>query len=571
MNRSLKRRQEKLAKTHSAKSKTASDPFLRAMAEAAALFQSGKTREAEVAVRAILAGEAGHADANHLAGILAIQRKDARAAVAHLSLATAARPEHAAMRAHHGVALALAGDLLEAVAAFEAGLKLDTASIEAHNNLAGVLIRLNRHDEAITIYRKAIALKPEQTELHANLANAQLACGRPGDAIESYRDAIALRPRFPEAHYGLAQALRDNGDMAEAAAEYKIAIEQNVNHSNAKLSLSMIADSLEEDRIARLTANYRNALPGSEDRLLLGFALAKAEDARGNFEAASRCLRDANAIQRARIDFRPEKAAADLHAIKAVFTPEFVAARQGMGNMSAAPIFVLGMPRSGTSLIEQILASHRDVNGGGELSQFPAAVFSVFSELGSDGFPNSADKLDTVAIKTVAARYLETVDRGLAAKAHFTDKLPANFLMVGMIRLVFPKARIVHCTREGRDTCLSMFKTFFPSGGHHFSYDMAELAAYYRIYAALMDHWISLFSDTIIDANYERLVLDPETEIRDLLTACDLDFDADCLTFHKTRRVVRTASAAQVRKPIYTSAIGGWKNYAPFFPELTDL
>lgn len=540
------------------------------MAQAADQYRSGNARGAASVCESILAEAPDHAHANHLLGIILLQQQHLEEAIKHLTRATTAMPRDAGMLTHLGTALSYAGKLDAASDCFKAALEIDPEFVDAHNNLAALSMRRNDPASAIAHYQRALSVNERVSAVHANLANAFLSIAKVDDAITHYRRALSIRPRFPEAEYGLAQALRDNGDLAEAIEHYKIALDQNRTHASAMTSLAIVSDSLEDDMHARISNTYRLAAPDSEEPKLLSFALGRHEERRGNFERAAELFTEGNAIHRATLDFSPEKSAEQVTRISEVFNQDFFNTRMGSGVSTEAPIFIVGMPRSGTTLVEQILASHPEVSGGGELSQFPATVFPMMQELHSHGFPDAATLLQADHVDRIARQYLGGLDETITGTARFTDKLPGNFLMVGLIRLAFPNARIVHCTRDARDTCLSMFKIFFPSGGHHFSYDLGELIDYHRNYQALMQHWKSLFGDSIIEANYETIVTDPETSIRTLLDKCGLDFDQRCIDFHATKRVVRTASAVQVRKPIYTSSIGIWKNYAPYLPGLEE-
>lgn len=541
------------------------------MAQAAEHYRTGNGPAAQAGCQSILARDPDHADANHLLGIIALQRTNLELAIEHLTRATNAKPDNAAMHTHLGTALSYADKFDAAANAFETALRIDPKHIEACNNLAALSMRRNDPKAAIGYYRQALAVNDRISEVHANLANALMATGQVDAAISHYRSALAIRPRFPEAEYGLAQALRDNGDMAEAIQHYTTALDQNRNHINAMVSLAFIADELEATMHTRIRNSHKLAAAGSEERKLLSFALGKHEEKLGNFEYAAKLFAEGNAIHRATLNFSADKTATQLKQVSTVFNRDFFAAHSGFGVSTAAPIFIVGMPRSGTTLVEQILASHPQVTGGGELSHFPATVFASLQRLDPSGFPDAASRLLPGDVQQIANDYLGALDQSINGTGHFTDKLPGNFLMVGMIKLVFPNARIIHCTRDARDTCLSMFKIFFPSGGHHFSYDLEELMDYHRNYQSLMQHWKSLFGDDIIEANYETIVRDPEASIRALLAESGLEFDPQCLDFHKTRRVVRTASAAQVRRPIYTSSIGAWKNYESYLPGLAEL
>jgi len=197
---------------------------------------------------------------------------------------------------------------------------------------------------------------------------------------------------------------------------------------------------------------------------------------------------------------------------------------------------------------------------------FPKSVFAEMKKVDPIGYPGAAPELSKADVERIAQDYLANARRGIEPDMLHTDKLPGNFISIGMIKLVFPNARIIQCTRDPRDTCISMYRTFFPSGGHHFSYNLDVLREYHCLYEKLMDHWHSLFGDSIIESNYETLVRNPEGEIRNLLNRVGLEFEPECLDFHKTERMVHTASAGQVRKPIFTSSIGTWERYKAFLP-----
>lgn len=570
MNRAIRRHQQKLMKARNAKNWSSSNSHPQAMSQAADYYRSGNAFAAIAVCESILDEAPDHAHAHHLLGIIMLQQQSFKKAIEHLKRATAAMPDDAGMLTHLGTALSYAGKLDAAMDSFKEALKIDPKLIDVYNNLAALSMRRNDPANAIAYYQQALAINDRVAAVHANLANAFLSIAKVDNAIAQYRRALSIRPRFPEAEYGLAQALRDNGEMAEAVVHYKTAVDQNRSHVSAMTSLAFVSDSLEDDMRSRINNTYKRAAPDSDERKLLSFALGKHEEKLGNFERAAELFLEGNAIHRATLDFSPEKSAKQVNRVSEVFNQDLFSTRPGFGVSSEAPIFIVGMPRSGTTLVEQILASHPEVTGGGELSQFPETAFPMMLELHSHGFPDAANLLQPDHVTKIAQNYLGTLDEAITGTSRFTDKLPGNFLMVGLIKLVFPNARIVHCTRDARDTCLSMFKIFFPSGGHHFSYDLGELIDYHCNYDALMQHWKSLFGDEIIEANYETIVTDPEASIRTLLDQCGLDFDQRCIDFHATKRVVRTASAVQVRKPIYTSSIGMWKNYAPYLPGLED-
>ena len=248
--------------------------------------------------------------------------------------------------------------------------------------------------------------------------------------------------------------------------------------------------------------------------------------------------------------------------IRTVFTPELVRTFQGVGEPSSIPLFIVGMPRSGTTLIEQILASHPQVFGAGELSNLEEAAAGVCSTGGHlYPFPEAMLHISGEHLQRLGARYVSEITRLCPNATHVTDKMPANFLFAGLIQLALPNARIIHAIRDPVDTCMSCFSKLFASGQYH-TYDLEELSRYYRHYQALMEHWHRVLpSGRILDVRYEDVVADVEGQARRVISYCGLEWDKRCLAFHETERPVHTASAAQVRQPIYSSSIGRWHAY----------
>jgi hypothetical protein len=250
--------------------------------------------------------------------------------------------------------------------------------------------------------------------------------------------------------------------------------------------------------------------------------------------------------------------------VRAVFTADLLQQRGGAGEPSAVPVFILGMPRSGTTLVEQVLASHCQVFGAGERAELSAAVAAWA------GFPEAVADADDAVLRALGARHVAALRRLAPGALRITDKTPAHFLYIGLLRLVLPNARIIHVRRDPRDTCLSCFATPFTSG-QPFAFDLAELGRYYRAYDALMAHWRALLpASAMLEVRYEDVVADLEGEARRIVGYCGLGWDESCLQFHRTRRVVRTASAAQVREPLYRGSIGRWRAYGEALRPLLD-
>jgi hypothetical protein len=278
-----------------------------------------------------------------------------------------------------------------------------------------------------------------------------------------------------------------------------------------------------------------------------------------------------NALKRGQIEYDEAVTLGKLARSRAVFTPELIGRLHGLGDPSPQPVFIVGMPRSGTTLVEQILASHPMVHGAGELKTMNDVVLTV---RGPDGntipYPEFVPSLDPAALKAIGARYVALLRELAPQGERVTDKMPSNYYFVGLIHLALPNARIIHTMRDPVDTCISCFSKLFTAEQNH-TYDLGELGRYYRRYERLMAHWRRVLpAGRMLDVRYEDVVADLESQARRIIDYCGLPWDDRCLSFHQTDRPVRTASATQVRQPIYSSAVGRWKVYEKFLGPLLD-
>ena len=313
-----------------------------------------------------------------------------------------------------------------------------------------------------------------------------------------------------------------------------------------------------------------NAL-GTEEQIDLHFALGKAFADVGDHQRSFEHLLRGNALKRQQITYDEEKTLQRLERIRGVFTAEVLHDKSGLGCPSAAPIFIVGMPRSGTTLIEQILASHPQVFGAGELREM-ANLAGRIGGADAAAFPEAVQGLSGEDLRGIGEQYVQTVRRLAPDAERIADKMPSNFNLAGLIHLVLPNARIIHARRDPRDTAFSCFSLLF-SGTLEFTYDLAELGRYYRAYLELMAHWReALPQEVMLEVQYEDVVGDLEREARRIIAHCDLEWDDACLSFYKTERSVRTASATQVRQPIYQTSIGRWRRHeAQLQPLLREL
>jgi tetratricopeptide (TPR) repeat protein len=571
--------------------------------------QAGRLTEAEGCYRKFLAHQPDHADTLHLLGLIAQRAGRHDQTVEWVRRAISHDARHAGYFLTLGGALILQGKFEEAVTASRQAIAIKPDFVEAHANLGLALKALGRFEEAVAACRQTVALRPNFALAHSNLGMALSEQGELDQAIAAFRDAIRIKPDYPEAYCNLGLALRRKGKFEEAIAAYRqaIAIKPNLSGAHANLGEALIKfgdlsegrAALEravhlEPRNAKYLYNFGNVVrcvagdphlaaleqlardSGSlsvEHRIYLHFALAKAHGDMGRHAEAFRQWIDGNALKRAKVVYDEGATLAQMDRVRAVFTPELMRARENLGDPSGVPVFIVGMMRSGSTLVEQILASHPKVFGGGELTQFESAVGRIQNMRGGSAtFPESARDWTGEDYRDLGARYLAEVERLAPGAARITDKMPKNFMHVGLIHLALPNATIIHTVRDPVDTCLSSFSRLY-TAEQGYTYDLAELGRYYRQYRALMAHWRRVLPPgRILEVRYEDVVADLEGQARRILAHCGLEWDERCLSFHETDRPVLTWSATQVRQPIYASAVGRWRVHEEFLaPLLAEL
>jgi tetratricopeptide (TPR) repeat protein len=463
----------------------------------------------------------------------------------------------------------------EAEAMFRRAILCNPDSAEAHCNLGSVLIDLGKSEQAEAVLRRALALRPDFAVALHNLGTALIRLDRSDEAEVVIRRAVALNPDLAGAHHNLGVALMELGRLTEAREAAERAVALAPRELSYLRQLGEVRNYVAGDiYFAALQALANNeAALSIDDRIYLQFALAKAHADIGQPKEEFQRLLAGNALKRSRIDYDEIAALGEIDRAQQVFTAEFIRAFEADGEPSRKPIFIVGMPRSGTTLVEQILASHPSVRGGGELTLFERSIGEARSAMSEvPAYPEMALRMSGTHFRELGARYLAGVRQLAPAASHVTDKMPTNFLFAGLIHLALPNATIIHTVRDPVDTCLSCFSRLFTDVNFQ-TYDLAELGRYYRHYKTLMAHWHRVLpTGRILDVSYEETVADLEGAARRILGYCGLPWDPRCLDFHLTERVVRTASATQVRRPIYTGSIGRWRAYEPSLgPLLAEL
>jgi tetratricopeptide (TPR) repeat protein len=522
----------------------------------------------------------------------------------------------------------------EAAASYRRALAIKPDSADAHNNLGSVLRDLGKLEEAMASFRRALALEPDYAEVHNNLGNAFLDSGQIEDAAQSYRRAIDLKPDYAKAHSNLGSAYRELGLLEEAASSYRQALAykpdaaevlanlgailrvqgrwdeaqascsraMDINPASPKVLISLAELHADKGRFPEALDLYQRAIalePNSpyalagvarvrkmtagdtawieqaeriatmpllpRDEVNLRYAMGKYYDDVRNFEPAFCNYRRANELKKAaRAPHDRSAVSQAFESIRRIHGLEWVNQARPLANPSPRPIFIVGMPRSGTSLAEQILASHPAVFGGGELR------FWIDAQARIGSLDIQADGVDPFLVQ-LADDYLRLLAELSADAARVVDKLPGNFLRVGLIRAVFPNARIIHMRRSPIDTCLSIYFNDFQRV-HTYTNDLEDLAHYYREYLRLMDHWRTILPpDALLDVPYEGLVAEQEMWSRKMIDFIGLPWDAACIDFHETARSVNTFSRWQVRQKITKTSVERWRNYAQFLGPLLPL
>jgi tetratricopeptide (TPR) repeat protein len=523
---------------------------------------------------AALAGRPGNTEAhNNLGNSLAALNRHGEA-LAHYAKAIELRPELAEVHYNLGNALTTLQRHPEAVAHYRKALALQPRYAEAHNNLGIALVMLERPAEAVTHHREAIAIRPDFTEAHSSLGDALAALDRYDEAQASFHRALALDPAFPEAHAGLGNLQRTLGRLEEARQTFEKAISLAPRRAEFHRGLAEIKRFAAGDsQLAAMEALAQDAATLSGNgRTHLQFALAKAYDDLGDSPRAFQHLIEGNAHKRAAIQYDPSETLRLFARTAEVFTSELMRRQANQGDPSPLPIFIVGMPRSGSSLIEQVLASHSRVFGAGEITDFNAAAAILAGPGGAlpVPFPELAAEMTAEQFRCVGSHYVNGLRSRAPSAERITDKTLGNFLFAGLIHLALPNARIIHARRNPVDTCLSCFSKLFASQ-MSFTYDLAELGQYYRAYDALMAHWSQVLpAGVMLEVSYEDMVADFEPQAKRILGHCGLQWEEACLSFHTTQRPVKTASSAQVRQPLYRAAVGRSQSYRALLSPLLD-
>jgi len=508
-----------------------------AVVTATSMFADGETHEAERVIRAHLKTSPTDIEAMRLLARIGMKLDVLDDAEFLLESVLAFSPDYHLARLDYVRVLLQRHRNARALEESRILVRADRANRDFRAVYAASCLALADYDEAIRIYRELAEEAPAAADLHLSIGHALKTLGRQKEAIESYWQAARVKPSFGDAYWSLANL-----------KTYRFA----------------------EPDIARMREQEASKTISLVDRYHLCFALGKALEDREEFEDSFTYYARGNALKKAETQYRPESTERNVVLQKTVFSPEFLGARHGMGCDRTDPIFVVGLPRAGSTLIEQILASHSQVEGTMELADITRLVVRLQGRTYDDRappYPAVVADLSAPQLRAFGEKYISDTAIYRSGKAFFIDKNPNNFRHLGLIHLILPNARIIDARREPMACCFSNFKQLF-AAGQEFTYALEDIARYYRSYVELMAHWDEVLPGRILRVQHEDVVANLEGNVRRILEFCELPFERSCLEFYKTERSVRTASSEQVRRPIYQEGLTQWRHFEPWLGPL---
>ncbi|GAA5133478.1 tetratricopeptide repeat-containing sulfotransferase family protein [Thalassotalea piscium] len=444
----------------------------------------------------------------------------------------------------------------------------------AYLNLSYCYKQIGKLNDSITACEKALAIAPNYIQAKEFLGQVLITKGDLTQAKQVLNSVLSENSKSVKALYALGNLLKSQGDFEQARECYQQIFSIQPEFSQAHFTYSVIHKYVDKNdpHVRLMQSQYQKPNINLDNKIQLCFALAKAFEDIQDYETAFKFLDEGNSLRFGGYNYHIDSDDLFIKNIIKIFNKEAISAINIETESSEIPIFIVGMPRSGTSLVEKILATHTKVHGAGELE--------YFFELGTSGLLSETSDflflpLNNYAKKTlqdIGKVYIEKIKSLTKEESYITDKLPFNMLLVGLIKLVLPNAKIIHCVRDAKDNCVSIYKKNFTTDNYRFAYNLKALGQFHRLYTELMAHWHLTFPGEIYDVHYESLISNPEIEIRKLIKACGLEWQEECLNFHKSKAVVTTASAYQVRQPIYNSSVGLWQKYESFLsPLLNEL
>ena len=489
--------------------------------------KAGRLKLAEESYKKVLKQDKNNIDALRLLGLLAFKTKDYEIAERLFLKVLQLDPSFSLAWDNLAKLYRIQNKLLKSIPAFENLIKLDPRNFEALVSLGTVFIKLSKYHEGIKLYEESLKIKPENPRVYLSLGHALKTIGERKKSEAAYQNAIKYFSLSGEAYWSLANL-----------KTYEFSDKEIINMESS------------------LTKNIH-----PNEMTQMHFALGKAYESKRQFDKSFEHYAEGNWQQRKQISYNAED-----YKISIDELIDFFDKNKNLFNLKAQsnfddPIFILGLPRSGSTMIEQILSSHSLIEGTQELPNILTISRDIKLIDQKKGYPHNLLGLDQSSFDDLGKKYIDETKWARSSTPYFIDKMPNNFVHIGLIKLILPKAKIIDARRNPMDTCFSCFKQYFAKG-QHFTYDLDDIARYYKDYVRLMDYWKQLFPEEIFTINYEQVIDNPNDRIRDLLEFCNVKFEDSCINFHKSKRPVKTASSEQVRQPMYKTGLDYWKNYS---------
>jgi tetratricopeptide (TPR) repeat protein len=544
----------------------------------------GLVDEAIISYEKALAFKSDYIEAHNNLGNILLELGQLDDAVKSYEKVIAIKPDYAEAHNNLGATLKELGQLDMAAKSYEKAIAIEPDYCKAHFNLGCALLDLGQLDASTKSFEKALVIKPDYAEAFNNLGNILRELGQLDMAAKNYKKALAIKPDYAVAHYNLGIVLKEFGQRDSAVKSFEKALDIKPNYVKAHHSLSILKEFTENDsQITLMQSLLSNSNLSQSERIQLCFALAKANDNLGNQDEQFKFLHEGNRLRKDELNYSIEKSKKLFSFIKELFSalPTGIEQSLSFKPSTKSPIFIVGMPRSGTTLVEQIISSHHAVHGAGELTTLPTLIGPIVknhithgSSIASTTIGNkkmniaNTYNLPEEAFLSIREEYLDALSNLNVPESVITDKLPLNFQYIGFILSAFPDAKIVHLKRDARAICWSNYQCFHLKKENGFSYNLDDLAEFYGLYLEQMNFWHQLYPGKIYDICYEELTINQEEETRKLLQYCELDWDENCLNFHKNPRAVKTASSLQVKQKMYQGSSEAWKKHEAYLKPL---
>jgi tetratricopeptide (TPR) repeat protein len=533
------------------------------------LYSSGLFLEALSSINLLISEYPNESLLFNISGACYSETNQINLAIEKFQQAIKIKPDYAEAYYNLGVAYQKNDHLNDALNNYEKAIELKHSYPQAHNNVGLINLNIGKLDLAVTSLEWAVAYSPNYAEAHNNLGAAFLEQMLYEKAMEQYEKAININPSYAIALNNLGISCEVMGLRDNARINYDKAILINPNYSEAHRNLSSIKTYTEKDsQVIQMESLYLNDNLCSADKINLTFALARVHEDLKNTKDFFKYLNEGNKLRRKELNYSFESSKKLQGALINVSKLSSVISNSSISKspIKKRPIFIIGMPRSGSTLVEQIISNHNKVYGAGELNNFKSVINPLLENI----INGNSEKLSNNDLLSIRKEYLSSLAHLSIKEAIFTDKMPLNFEYIGFIIKAFPEAKILHIKRDARAVCFSIYKNYFSSKGISWGYDMIDLVSFYGLYTETMEKWHKLFPNKIYDISYEKLTTNQKTETEKILKFCDLDWYKNCINFHKNTRAVKTASHSQVRRKMYQGSSEVWKQYKSYLQPLID-